>query len=54
MIHVAKVMAGTAIDAFGNPEVIAQAKADHAERTRDNPYISPLPEAVMPPIRKKA
>jgi len=54
MIHVAKVMAGTAIDAFGNPEVIAQAKADHAERTRDNPYVSPLPDDVMPPIRKRA
>ncbi len=53
MIHVAKVMAGTAIDALKNPEIIAQAKADHAARTAESPYISPLPDDVMPPIRKK-
>ena len=52
MIHVAKVMAGTAIDAFNSPDLIAAAKADLAERTRDNPYISPLPDNVHPPIQR--
>ncbi len=52
MVHVAKVMAGTAIDALQDPDLITRAKADLAERTRDNPYISPLPADVMPPIRR--
>ena len=50
MVHVAKVMAGTAVDALKNPAIIAQAKADLAERTRDSPYISPLPAEVNPLI----
>ena len=53
MIHVAKVLAGTAIDVLKNPEIITQAKADHTARTAESPYISPLPDDVMPPIRKK-
>ena len=52
MVHVAKVMAGTAIDALQDPDLITRAKADLAERTRDNPYISPLPADIMPPIRR--
>ena len=53
MVHVAKVMAGTAIDALSNPAIIAEAKADLAERTRDNPYISPLPDDVHPPVGRR-
>ncbi|MCX7382022.1 MAG: M20 family metallopeptidase [Alphaproteobacteria bacterium] len=53
MVHVAKVMAGTAIDAIKSPTLIAEAKADLAERTRDNPYVSPLPPEVQPPIRTR-
>jgi aminobenzoyl-glutamate utilization protein B len=52
MVHVAKVMAGTAVDALRDPELIARAKADHAERTGGKPYQSPLPLEVMPPIGK--
>ena len=54
MIHVAKVMAGTAIDALKDPTIIARAKADLADRQAGNPYISPLPPEVNPPIRQKA
>ena len=50
LVHVAKVMAGTAVDALGNPELIARAKADLAERTRTTPYVCPLPPDVQPPI----
>ena len=50
LVHVAKVMAGTALDVLQNPELIAKAKADLAERTRATPYKSPLPEDVQPPI----
>ena len=53
MIHVAKVMAATAVDALRNPALIAQAKADYAARTESNPYVCPLPDDVTPPLRPR-
>jgi aminobenzoyl-glutamate utilization protein B len=50
LVHVAKVMAGTAIDAINDPALIARAKADLADRTRETPYVCPLPADVQPPI----
>ncbi len=50
LVHVAKVMAGTAIDAIQDPALISQAKADLAERTKAKPYVCPLPPDVQPPI----
>ena len=50
MVHVAKVMAGTAVDALKDPELIARAKADHAERTAATPYVCPIPPDVRPPV----
>ena len=50
LIHVAKVMAGTAIDALQRPDVIEAAKADLAARTKATPYKCPLPDDVEPPI----
>ena len=50
LIHVAKVMAGTAIDALQRPEIIKEAKADLARRTQITPYVCPLPDDVRPPI----
>jgi len=52
MVHVAKVMAGTALDALTKPDLIAQAKADHAKRTGGRKYESPLPPDLSPPIGK--
>lgn len=49
MVHVAKVMAGTAVDALLNPQLIEAAKADHAKRA-GGPYQCPLPEDATPPI----
>ena len=54
MIHVAKVMAATAVEALQNPALIDAAKADYRDRTDANPYVCPLPTDVMPPIRKPA
>lgn len=51
LVHVAKVMAGTALDALQDPGLIERAKADLAERTRDTPYRSPLADDVHPPIQ---
>jgi aminobenzoyl-glutamate utilization protein B len=50
MVHVAKVMAGTAVDALRNPEIIARAKADHQARTGGKPYESPLPPDAKPAL----
>jgi aminobenzoyl-glutamate utilization protein B len=51
LVHVAKVMAGTAVDALRDPQLIERAKADHAARTRATPYVCPLPPDVNPPIQ---
>jgi aminobenzoyl-glutamate utilization protein B len=50
MVHAAKVMAATAVDALRDPALIAQAKADHAARTDGNPYVCPLPADAPPPL----
>ncbi len=50
MVHVAKVMAGTAVDALRNPDVIARAKAEHAKKMEATPYVSPLPPDVKPAL----
>jgi aminobenzoyl-glutamate utilization protein B len=53
LVHVAKVMAATAVDALQNPDLIAAAKADYAARTERNPYVCPLPTDVKPPLRPR-
>ncbi|HEV2365001.1 MAG TPA: M20 family metallopeptidase [Caulobacteraceae bacterium] len=50
MAHVAKVMAGTALDALLDADVIARAKADFRERTARTPYVCPLPPEVSPAL----
>ncbi len=52
MVHVAKVMAGTAVDVLRDPDLIVRAKADHRDRTGGKPYVSPLPPDLAPPIGK--
>jgi aminobenzoyl-glutamate utilization protein B len=50
MVHVAKVMAGTAVDALRDPAIIESAKADLAARTAGNPYTPVLSPDVQPPF----
>ena len=50
MVHVAKVMAATAVDLVLQPDVIAKAKADLAARTAITPYVSTIPEGTEPPF----
>lgn len=54
MIHAAKVMAGTAVDLFADPQEIAAAKADHAARMEGTPFVNPIPDDVDPPLPEKA
>ena len=50
MVHVAKVMAATAADVIADPALLAQAKADHAGRLAETPYVCPLPEGLAPSL----
>ncbi len=50
MAHVAKVMAATAIEALVDKTLIPRAKADLAARTKEQPYVSPLPADTKPPL----
>jgi aminobenzoyl-glutamate utilization protein B len=50
LVHVAKVMAGTAVAALGDAALIERAKADHRKRTGGRPYQSPLPPDATPPL----
>jgi aminobenzoyl-glutamate utilization protein B len=50
MIHVAKVMAGTAVDALRDPALVAAAKEDLKRRSAGTPYASPLPKEIGPSL----
>jgi len=50
MVHVAKIMAGVAVDALSDPKLIEAAQADLVARTAENPYVCPLPDDLQPPI----
>ena len=52
MIHAAKVMAATGVDAFRDPVLITRAKADLQDRLGEEGYIDPLPKDAKPPINK--
>jgi aminobenzoyl-glutamate utilization protein B len=53
MVHVAKAMAATAVEALRNPALLAAAKADHAARTAATPYVCPIPPGVMPNLQPR-
>ena len=50
LVHAAKVMAATALRAIEDGGLLAEAKADLARRTAADPYASPLPPEVEPPL----
>lgn len=50
MVQVAKAMAATAVAALTDPELVAAAKTDLAERTRLTPYVCPIPDGIEPPL----
>jgi aminobenzoyl-glutamate utilization protein B len=51
LVHVAKVMAGTALDAIQDETLRARAKADLQARTARTPYQCPIPDDVEPPFQ---
>jgi aminobenzoyl-glutamate utilization protein B len=57
MVTAAKAMAGVAVDAILDPNLIARAKADLAQRTAAGGYVCPIPDDVQPslmPVRTVA
>ncbi|GBQ91624.1 aminobenzoyl-glutamate utilization protein [Acetobacter nitrogenifigens DSM 23921 = NBRC 105050] len=52
MIHTAKIMAATALDAILDENLLTKAKAEHASTMAVTPYICPMPDSVKPPLRK--
>jgi aminobenzoyl-glutamate utilization protein B len=54
LVHVAKVMAGTALDAMQDETLRARAKADLKARTDRTPYVCPIPNEIEPPIQMSA
>ena len=50
MVHVAKAMAGTAVDLLRDNALLKAAQADHRARLARAPYVSPLPEGLPPPF----
>src|ERR1700739_4907873 len=54
LVHVAKVMAGTAVDVIQDDMLLARAKADHQARVGRTPYVCPLPDELDPPLKMSA
>jgi len=50
MVQVAKAMASLAAKAVAEPDFVAAAQADLAERTAGMPYQCPIPDGVEPPL----
>jgi aminobenzoyl-glutamate utilization protein B len=53
MVHAAKIMAATGIEALTDPTLIDRAKADIRERTSKVPYVCPIPPEVNPPLQPR-
>jgi aminobenzoyl-glutamate utilization protein B len=53
MLHAAKVMAATAIDAIEQPELLARARAELKERVAGQPYACPIPASVELPFKRR-
>ena len=51
MLYAAKVMAGSAIDAFEDPAIIQRAKAELNRRKGGRPFVSPIPEGINPRVQ---
>ncbi len=50
MIHAAKAMGRTAQILLSDPERLAQAQAEHAEKLAQTPYVCPMPSDLRPPL----
>lgn len=49
MLHAAKIMALTAAEIYTNPEHLDSIKAEFQRKTGGKPYVSPIPDHLIPP-----
>ena len=54
LVLAAKTLATTAMDVIAKPELLRQAKSEHARRLSGNPYRCPIPDEVVPPCHRAA
>jgi aminobenzoyl-glutamate utilization protein B len=50
LVFAAKTIAGTALDLIAYPELLKNAKKEHAERLKGRKYKTPIPEDCVPPL----
>jgi aminobenzoyl-glutamate utilization protein B len=53
MLLAAKILAATAVDLYGKPEVLKAARSELDERRHHKPYVCPIPADVVPPTLRK-
>jgi aminobenzoyl-glutamate utilization protein B len=49
-VAAAKYLAATAIDLIEHPNLLANVRAEHADRVKDTVWKSRLPDGLQPPI----
>ena len=54
MVHVAKVMAGTAVDLLANEALVRAAKADFRDKLSGQAYECPIPDGIAPALTMSA
>ncbi|MFA1820326.1 M20 family metallopeptidase [Virgibacillus oceani] len=53
MLHAGKVIAATAVEVMQDQELIEKAKQELNEKLGGKSYVSPIPEEVVPPVKRK-
>lgn len=53
MVHAAKAMARVAERLIADPALLAEARAEHADRLEAEPYACPIPVEVKPPLQPR-
>jgi hypothetical protein len=48
MLTAAKVLAAAGVDLLGDPAALKAIRSEFAGRTKDRPYVSPLPADAVP------
>ena len=54
MVHVAKVMAGTAVDLLRDEALVQAAKAEFSQRLEGQAYECPIPPEIGPALTMSA
>ena len=54
MIHAAAAMGLAAEKLLADPALLAEARAEHARRLAETPYVCPLPDGLRPPLPPQA